>query len=100
MLQVDREEFFEENNQKRMVNHPQHYNKGGIEVLDVIDAFNLNFNLGNAIKYILRSNFKGNKEQDLDKAMFYIKHELKGVQSENIKHESNTQASYGDRNDR
>lgn len=60
-----------------MVNSPQHYqSNGGIEAIDVIEGFNLNFNLGNAIKYILRADKKGNKKQDLEKSLWYIKREL------------------------
>ena len=51
-----------------MVNHPSHYNVKGFEVIDIIDAFGLNFNMGNALKYLLRADRKGNKEQDINKA--------------------------------
>ena len=60
-----------------LINHPIHYQGNGIEVIDIIDSFNLNFNLGNSIKYILRADKKGNKKQDLEKALWYINHELK-----------------------
>jgi hypothetical protein len=59
------------------VNSPKHYQGNGIEVIDIIDSFNLNFNLGNSIKYILRADKKGNKKQDLEKALWYLDHELK-----------------------
>lgn len=59
-----------------MVNHPSHYNKGGYEVIDVIEDWELGFSLGNAIKYIARCEHKGNKKQDLEKAIFYLKREL------------------------
>jgi hypothetical protein len=59
-----------------LVNSPKHYQSNGIEVIDIIDSFDLNFNLGNSIKYILRSDKKGNKKQDLEKALWYINHEL------------------------
>ena len=59
-----------------LVNHPQHYQGKGIEAIDVIEAFELNFALGNAIKYILRADKKANKKQDLEKALWYLKHEL------------------------
>ena len=60
-----------------MVDHPQHYQSdGGIEAIDVIESFNLGFNLGNAIKYVLRADNKGNKKQDLEKAVWYINREL------------------------
>lgn len=58
------------------VNHPLHYNKGGIEVIDVIEAYNLNFRLSNVIKYILRHKDKGNPIEDLEKALFYLKRDI------------------------
>lgn len=59
-----------------LVNHPSHYNKGKYEVIDVIEDWGLGFSLGNAIKYIARCEHKGNKKQDLEKAIFYLKREL------------------------
>lgn len=60
-----------------LVNHPPHYkSKGGIESIEVIESFDLGFCLGNAIKYILRCENKGNKKQDLEKAQWYINREL------------------------
>lgn len=60
-----------------LVNHPPHYkSKGGIESIQVIESFELGFNLGNAVKYILRCNKKGNKKQDIEKAIWYLKREL------------------------
>lgn len=61
---------------KELVDHPEHYQANGIEAIDVIEGFNLNFNLGNAIKYILRADKKGNKKQDLAKAVWYLNREL------------------------
>lgn len=58
------------------INSPQHYQGKGIEVIDVIEAFELNFALGNAVKYILRADKKANKKQDLEKAKWYLEHEL------------------------
>lgn len=54
------------------VNHPDHYTAGGIEVLTVIHRYGLDFDLGNAVKYLLRADFKGNRLDDLRKARFYI----------------------------
>lgn len=59
-----------------LVHHPDHYNKGGIEVFDIIDAFKLNFNMGNVIKYALRYQFKGDPIKDLKKALVYIEREI------------------------
>jgi hypothetical protein len=65
------------NDSREMVYSPQHYQSdGGIEAIDVIESFELGFNLGNAIKYILRAEKKGNKKQDLEKSLWYINREL------------------------
>jgi len=59
------------------VNKPLHYQtEAGIEAIDVIEAFGLGFNLGNAAKYILRAGRKDNRAIDLAKALYYIKREL------------------------
>lgn len=58
------------------VNHPAHYQGNGIEVIDIIENFDLNFNLGNTVKYVLRAGKKGNKKEDLEKAVWYLKREL------------------------
>lgn len=58
------------------VNHPEHYQGNGIEVIDIIESFELNFNLGNTVKYVLRAGKKGNKKEDLEKAVWYLKREL------------------------
>lgn len=58
------------------VNSPSHYTQGNIEVIEVIEDWKLNYNLGNAIKYIGRCEHKGNKKQDLEKAIWYIKREI------------------------
>ncbi len=62
--------------QPDMVNHPPHYTVNGIEVIDIIDAFKLNFNMGNALKYLLRAERKCNKEQDINKAIWYLQREI------------------------
>lgn len=58
------------------VNHPAHYKVGGIETIDFIEAKKLNYNIGNVVKYITRADHKGNRKQDLEKAMWYLKREL------------------------
>jgi len=58
------------------VDHPLHYNKGKIEVIDAIEAWSLGFNLGNVIKYVARSDHKGEKLQDLQKALWYLQREI------------------------
>ena len=57
---------------------PAHYTRGSIEVWDFIRDQNLNYHLGNAIKYICRAGFKSSesKEKDLKKAIHYLENEL------------------------
>lgn len=76
---------------KDNVNHPSHYTwlkkLCGIEVLDI--TRHMNFNLGNAIKYILRSGHKQEKGmtnkqkqiEDLEKAVFYLNDEIKKLKN-------------------
>lgn len=59
-----------------LVNNPAHYKGKKFESIDIIEDFELNFCLGNAIKYVLRCNKKGNKKQDLEKAIWYLKREV------------------------
>ena len=59
-----------------LVNHPAHYKTGGIETIDFIEAKELNYNMGNAVKYISRAEHKGNKKQDLEKAIWYLNREI------------------------
>ena len=58
------------------VNHPAHYKVGGIETIDFIEAKKLGYNLGNVVKYITRSDHKGNRLQDLRKAQWYLEREI------------------------
>lgn len=58
-----------------MVNHPQHY-AHGIEPIDYIESHDLNFNLGNVIKYVSRSPYKGTELEDLKKAKWYLEREI------------------------
>lgn len=70
---------------------PNYYKANGIEAFDVIDAFNFNFNLGNAFKYIARAGKKGDKIEDLRKAITYLNAEIR--QCKNKKNEIKTQLS-------
>ena len=60
------------------VNHPKHYNTGKYEVIDVIYDWQLDFSLGNAVKYIARAGKKDQSKtiEDLKKAVWYIEHEI------------------------
>jgi hypothetical protein len=69
---------------KEAVNHPNHYNQiNGAECIDIINQLKFGFCLGNALKYIWRCEEKGNKEQDLKKAIWYLNRELSNIQTDN-----------------
>lgn len=59
-----------------MVNHPVHYTShpSGIETIQITE--HMNFCLGNAIKYLMRSELKGKQIEDLKKAAWYINREI------------------------
>lgn len=56
---------------------PSHYKTtAGIEAIDVIESFKLNYRLGSALKYILRAGKKGPADTDIRKAMWFLQREL------------------------
>lgn len=64
------------------VDHPDHY--GGAdnlyETIKVIEAWDLGFNLGNAVKYIARAGKKGGDRLiDLQKAVWYLNREIENL---------------------
>ena len=69
-----------------IVNKPSHYCEGRkYEPIEVIKDWNLNFNLGNTVKYIARAGRKDDILQDLKKAKFYLDWEIKYLESKNEK---------------
>lgn len=56
---------------------PRVFINTGIEPIDYIESHNLNFNLGNVIKYVSRAPFKGTELEDLKKAKWYLEREIK-----------------------
>ena len=59
-----------------MVNSPAHYNKAGIETIDMIesvtgDGFEA-YLQGNILKYVCRYRYKQNAVEDLEKARWYL----------------------------
>ena len=67
-----------------MVNSPPHYSwlkeKCGLEVIDI--TRHLDFDLGNAIKYILRAGRKKDAVEDLKKAIWYLNDKIKLLENE------------------
>lgn len=74
-------EVKEEVKENDMVNNPNHYGgKDNIyEAIKVIEAWNCNFNIGNAVKYLSRAGKKDNIVQDLSKAIWYINREIENL---------------------
>ena len=63
------------------VDHPPHYKKGGIEAIDVIEAWDLNFSLGSVVKYISRHGRKPGESavKDLEKSVWYLQREIERI---------------------
>lgn len=61
-------------------NTPKHY-QGTIQPIDIINAQNLNFNLGNVVKYVCRAGKKQGENvlSDLEKAKNYINYEIERI---------------------
>ena len=70
---------------KEKVNHPDHYNSGKFEAIDVIaDAgYGEGFCLGNVLKYILRAKHKEDEIEDLKKARWYLDYYIKLMERNN-----------------
>ena len=71
--------------EKEMVNHPDHYQFGKnneYEAIKVIEAWGLDFHLGNTVKYISRAGKKDtDKElQDLKKALWYLQRKIDNLE--------------------
>lgn len=62
------------------VNHPSHYTNhpSGIECIQITE--HMNFNLGNAVKYIWRFGLKDSSTEDLKKAIWYLNREISRVE--------------------
>jgi Protein of unknwon function (DUF3310) len=58
------------------VNRPAHYtaHPSGVECIQITE--HMGFNLGNAVKYIWRADLKGDGDEDLAKAAWYIQREI------------------------
>ena len=68
------------------VEHPSHYTRGKIEVIEFIEDQGLGYHLGNCIKYICRAGFKDpNKEvEDLEKAEWYLRRHIAQVRGSGL----------------
>lgn len=63
------------------VNNPSHYAEGRqYEPIAVIEDWQLNYRLGNAVKYVSRAGRKNNAIEDLRKAVWYIEREIESLE--------------------
>lgn len=64
------------------INHPSHYTQyKGFEVIDITEQ--LDFTLGNVVKYTLRAGAKENELEDLKKARWYLDRKIKKLEEQN-----------------
>ena len=63
---------------------PSHYKAGEFDVIAFCQLHNINFDLGNVIKYVTRAGKKENNSelQDLNKAMEYLKRRIEFIKGE------------------
>lgn len=64
-----------------LVNHPPHYtaHPSGVECIQITE--HMNFNVGNAVKYLWRAGAKGEQVEDLKKARWYIDREIQRLEA-------------------
>ena len=65
---------------------PKYYRRGKIQVWDFIRDQELNFHLGNVIKYVCRAGHKTDQINDLKKAIHYLTNELEHVTNNHTRH--------------
>lgn len=65
------------------VKKPAHYNFSKYEVIKVIEAWKLDYYIGNVVKYIARAPYKGEELQDLKKAQFYLRRKIRLIELAN-----------------
>ena len=63
---------------------PKYYRRGSIQVWDFVRDQELNFHLGNVIKYVCRAGHKFDDIDDLEKAIHYLKNEVEFRTSQRV----------------
>ena len=82
--------WFKDESVEDLVNHPKHYSShpSGVECIQI--TRHMNFNLGNAFKYIWRAGLKTDDAvQDLEKSVWYIQDEIRRLKGEYDVHTGN-----------
>lgn len=82
------------------VNNPSHYTShhSGVECIELTE--HLNFNRGNALKYVWRHQLKNASKEDLKKAAWYIKREIAREEKLDPSHYAKPQSCYQSAYDR
>ena len=75
-------EAFNNTHPKGLKHRQEHYKQHKFEPIDIIEEYCLNFNLGNIVKYSLRSKYKGQEIEDLEKVVYYANRELERAKRE------------------
>lgn len=72
-----------ENTYEKNVSHPAHYTQASATITLTFEPIDLcelyQFNVGNALKYLLRAEYKGKYIEDLQKAQWYLERELERI---------------------
>jgi len=63
---------------------PRYYRRGAIQVWDFVRDQELNFHLGNVIKYVCRAGHKFDDIDDLEKAIHYLQNEVEFRTSQRV----------------
>lgn len=63
-----------------MVNHPKHYMFGKIEVIEVLEDWQLEMHEAMVVKYVARAKHKGNELEDLKKARWYLDRKIQNLE--------------------
>jgi hypothetical protein len=63
-----------------IINKPEHYTHSHVETIDAIEAWKLDFHLGNVVKYVSRAGRKGSRIEDLRKASWYLNRAIKKLE--------------------
>jgi hypothetical protein len=64
------------------INHPVHYQSDkGFEVIDITEAFKLDFSLGSVVKYVIRAGKKPKESmlEDLSKALWFLQDRIRRI---------------------
>lgn len=64
-----------------VVNHPEHYRKGKIDVIDFIEDQGLRFHEAQVVKYVCRARHKKKELEDLRKAEWYLKRKIMNLEA-------------------